>query len=224
MGLLAPGIAREGEAGQRIRRAVTRGVQYLVSTQGADGSWPERVCTGTGFPRAFYLHYDLYRAYFPLLALAQARAAEKTAEERFARTDPSERILLISHCLRRTDTCTAVYGEWGLECRNCGSDCAIRRLTEAARELGYKGVCVAPGGSMALRFVKETRPRGIVAVACAKELAEGIEAVGNGSRQEGEGPAIVVVPLLKEGCHDTEVDIEQGLRALASGIHQRKNA
>jgi hypothetical protein len=77
---------------------------------------------------------------------------------------------------------------------------------------------------MALKFVREMRPRGIVAVACAKELAEGIEAVGNGSGHGEDAPAIVVVPLLKDGCRDTEVDIEQGLRTLASGLHRRKDA
>jgi len=49
------------------------GVEYLLRIQRADGSWAEDLYTGTGFPRAFYLHYDLYRMYFPLLALAQYR-------------------------------------------------------------------------------------------------------------------------------------------------------
>ena len=57
-----------------------------------------------------------------------------------------------------------------------------------------------------------------MAVACAKELAEGIEAVRGVSGQDGDGPAIVIVPLLKEGCHDTEVDVEQGLKTLGLGI------
>ncbi len=47
------------------------GLQYLLETQQADGSWEEEAYTGTGFPRAFYLHYDLYRIYFPLMALAR---------------------------------------------------------------------------------------------------------------------------------------------------------
>ena len=36
-----------------------------------DGSWTEQNYTGTGFPSVFYLKYDLYRQYFPLLALAE---------------------------------------------------------------------------------------------------------------------------------------------------------
>src|SRR5947199_179381 len=54
--------------------AVERGVDWLVRTQGPDGTWQERLFTGTGFPRHFYLRYHLYRHYFPLMALGQYRA------------------------------------------------------------------------------------------------------------------------------------------------------
>jgi squalene-hopene/tetraprenyl-beta-curcumene cyclase len=56
--------------------AVGRGVQYLLATQRADGTWEEPEFTGTGFPRVFYLRYHYYPIYFPLMALARyARAA-----------------------------------------------------------------------------------------------------------------------------------------------------
>ncbi len=61
-------------AGQAGSPAVQAGVRYLLRSQAADGSWPEPAYTGTGFPRAFYLRYDLYRTYFPLLALARYKA------------------------------------------------------------------------------------------------------------------------------------------------------
>jgi squalene-hopene/tetraprenyl-beta-curcumene cyclase len=41
-----------------------------LSSQKADGSWDEPQITGTGFPKVFYLKYDMYRQNFPLLALA----------------------------------------------------------------------------------------------------------------------------------------------------------
>ncbi|MGO8767071.1 MAG: squalene--hopene cyclase [Limisphaerales bacterium] len=50
--------------------ALKRGVEYLVRTQNADGSWTEHETTGTGFPKVFYLKYDIYRNAWPLLALA----------------------------------------------------------------------------------------------------------------------------------------------------------
>lgn len=59
--------------------SVRHGVEYLLQTQNADGSWNESLATGTGFPKVFYLNYHLYKDYFPLLALAtyvKARAKE----------------------------------------------------------------------------------------------------------------------------------------------------
>jgi squalene-hopene/tetraprenyl-beta-curcumene cyclase len=80
-------------------RAIRRGVGYLVSAQRDDGTWNEPYYTGTGFPgygfgarldfrdkrtreriaqhtelqRGFMLNYNLYRHYFPLMALGRAR-------------------------------------------------------------------------------------------------------------------------------------------------------
>jgi squalene-hopene/tetraprenyl-beta-curcumene cyclase len=79
------------------REAIERGCLFLVEHQ-ENGTWTEPYYTGTGFPgygvgqtiklgdprlsqrlmqgpelsRAFMLRYDLYRHYFPLMALARA--------------------------------------------------------------------------------------------------------------------------------------------------------
>jgi squalene-hopene/tetraprenyl-beta-curcumene cyclase len=53
--------------------ALKRGIEYLTRTQNADGSWTEHETTGTGFPKVFYLKYDIYRNAWPLLALATYR-------------------------------------------------------------------------------------------------------------------------------------------------------
>ena len=52
------------------RPSIQRGLRFLLSSQKADGSWDEPQITGTGFPKVFYLKYDMYRQNFPLLALA----------------------------------------------------------------------------------------------------------------------------------------------------------
>jgi squalene-hopene/tetraprenyl-beta-curcumene cyclase len=65
MGVLACGDAQ--------RMSVRRGINYLCRTQNPDGSWTEDYVTGTGFPRVFYLKYDMYRNNWPLLALAEYR-------------------------------------------------------------------------------------------------------------------------------------------------------
>ena len=56
--------------GDLDRASIQRGLRYLLSSQNPDGSWDEEQITGTGFPRVFYLKYDMYRQNFPLLALA----------------------------------------------------------------------------------------------------------------------------------------------------------
>jgi squalene-hopene/tetraprenyl-beta-curcumene cyclase len=50
--------------------SVQNGVEYLLENQRPDGSWEEKLATGTGFPKVFYLNYHMYKDYFPLLALA----------------------------------------------------------------------------------------------------------------------------------------------------------
>ena len=49
---------------------VTRGVSYLLEKQNGNAEWDEKVYTGTGFPRVFYLCYHGYSHYFPVWALA----------------------------------------------------------------------------------------------------------------------------------------------------------
>jgi len=60
--------------------ALRRGIEYLTRSQNADGSWSEEETTGTGFPRVFYLKYDMYRNSWPLLALATYRQLLDRAE------------------------------------------------------------------------------------------------------------------------------------------------
>lgn len=62
-------------AGDTVSAAFRRGSKQLLDTQRPDGTWPEGLATGTGFPNVFFLSYHLYRDYFPLMALAQCRRA-----------------------------------------------------------------------------------------------------------------------------------------------------
>ncbi len=63
-------------------RSLKRGIEYLIRTQNPDGSWTEHETTGTGFPKVFYLKYDMYRNTWPLLALATYRNLLGQAERR----------------------------------------------------------------------------------------------------------------------------------------------
>lgn len=59
--------------GDPQRPSLLRGLEYLTRTQNPDGSWSEDEITGTGFPKVYYLKYDMYRNSWPLLALATYR-------------------------------------------------------------------------------------------------------------------------------------------------------
>ena len=65
MGLLAAGKSRS--------KAVVRGIDFLLRTQTAKGSWYEPEFTGTGFPKYFFIKYHMYQHYFPLMALGRYR-------------------------------------------------------------------------------------------------------------------------------------------------------
>jgi hypothetical protein len=136
-------------------------------------------------------------------------------EEEFAKIDPSERILLLPQCLRPSKACVGKFNKTGLVCpEDCTADCVMRTFREEALRQGYAGVCIAAGGKMALRFVKENGARGILAVACDEELRMGVEAVQEMNLDADQMPTIVVVPLLKDGCVDTEVDSAMVLRTI----------
>jgi len=58
--------------------AIERGVDFLVGTQQADGTWDETWFTGTGFPGDFSINYHLYHLVFPVMALgADARGWDR---------------------------------------------------------------------------------------------------------------------------------------------------
>ena len=133
--------------------------------------------------------------------------------------DPSQRILLLPHCLRQSNTCKATYNDEGLQCQRCDPDCAVNQLTAAAIEYGYKGACVAPGGRLALKYVEKSRPQAVVAVACEKELMEGVEGV-KALAKINLTPLTVIIPLVKDGCVNTEVNIAKALEIISTGCMQ----
>ncbi len=65
-------------SGANIHKAIQRGINYLLVTQQANGTWEEAEFTGTGFPSHFYLKYHLYQQYFPLIALSRYQKLESS--------------------------------------------------------------------------------------------------------------------------------------------------
>ena len=78
-------------------------MKFQVSGQRADGSWDEKVTTGTGFPNVFYISYHLYRDYFPLLALT-AYASDASSDSEAAAIDTPTAIAAARPGAKRTRT------------------------------------------------------------------------------------------------------------------------
>ncbi|MBN1808836.1 MAG: DUF116 domain-containing protein [Planctomycetes bacterium] len=119
-----------------------------------------------------------------------------------ARVDFSRRLVLVPQCLRSTATCSAVEDAAEYVCSACGA-CKIAAIAARAAELGYPGIHVLKGGSAVARLIQELKPGAVIGVACDFEGALGI--------MECERWKIPVqfVPLLRDGCADTDVDLSE---------------
>ena len=69
-------------AGEVETISVVRGVNHLIRHQDPQGFWPERMHTGTGFPRVFYLRYHGYSHFFSLWALSMYRSLKSRGRTR----------------------------------------------------------------------------------------------------------------------------------------------
>jgi squalene-hopene/tetraprenyl-beta-curcumene cyclase len=56
----------------QLSTAAESAVDWLLRHQEEAGGWSDQQFTGTGFPRAFYLRYNLYGTVFPTMALGRA--------------------------------------------------------------------------------------------------------------------------------------------------------
>lgn len=69
-------------AGEVEDPAVKRGVDYLLKAPRDGAKWEEKLMTGVGFPRVFYLRYVGYSAYFCTWALARYRSLTQSNSKR----------------------------------------------------------------------------------------------------------------------------------------------
>jgi len=120
------------------------------------------------------------------------------SKTKFAETPFTQRILLLPQCLRSRD-CEASLGEYGYACKKCGR-CRLQQVISKTLELGYKGVFIISGGSIVSKILRKERPWACVGVACLKELVLGSFVC------EKFGTMSHCIPLLRDGCVETDVD------------------
>lgn len=127
----------------------------------------------------------------------------------FAAVPFGERIVFVPHCMRTSGVCKAREVGSYYVCAECGA-CAINAISKKAKELGYKGVFILKGGRSVEKIIAEHRPKAILGVACYFEGAQGFEQAGD------SGAAIQFVALAKDGCVNTEVNVEEVLLKMSA--------
>ncbi|MCK4491672.1 MAG: DUF116 domain-containing protein [Candidatus Altiarchaeales archaeon] len=112
-----------------------------------------------------------------------------------------DRIVILPQCLRNINCKTTFSSVEGSQCLRCRK-CKIFDIVTKAEELGYMGCYIAPGGGFVRRIIKKMKPKAVVGLGCPYEVNMGLLEVS------GKGIAVQGVILLKSGCVETDVDLE----------------
>lgn len=110
----------------------------------------------------------------------------------------NRRLLLIPQCLKSDDNCHAVIDQLGLICAGCQS-CQIDGILQKAESLGY-ATLVAEGTTVAVSLVQEGSVDAVIGVSCMSVLQKSFEPVSRAA------VPVIGIPLLFEGCAETDVD------------------
>ncbi|HZK43584.1 MAG TPA: DUF116 domain-containing protein [Syntrophomonadaceae bacterium] len=119
---------------------------------------------------------------------------------------PSNKIMiLLPHCLQNSECSIKITNDIN-NCKSCGK-CKIGELKELAEEFNAV-IKVASGGTLARKYILETRPRGVIAVACERDLSMGIHDIGT-------IPVLGVLNIRPNGpCYNTDVEVSDVYEAL----------
>src|SRR5262245_57131498 len=127
-------------------------------------------------------------------------------KEQFVSIPFNKRILLLPHCLKHVEACSAHYDEFGLHCEDCGA-CSIGDFKMKAEKLGYK-IMVAEGTPIVLKVIVSGYIDGILGIACLNVLEKAFEKVVQ------SGVPAYAIPLHSSNCKSTTVDNEWVMEVL----------
>lgn len=116
------------------------------------------------------------------------------------KTDKDSILILLPHCLQN-DECTIKITNDIDNCKECGK-CDIGDIKNLKEKYGIN-IVVATGGTLARQWIKKTKPKCIIAVACERDLSSGINDIKH----------IPVMGVLNERpngpCFNTKIDIRK---------------
>lgn len=142
-------------------------------------------------------HLHLPRQYlgFAMVAVDNALWAG-----RFRRVPRHRRLLLLPRCLSHSRLCQGRSDASGLACAGCGA-CNLPLIQREAESLGYQ-VIIAEGTSAVLLKVLEGEADALLGVACLDSLEKSFNRIAD------LGIPHQALPLLRDGCQDTEVELD----------------
>ncbi len=119
---------------------------------------------------------------------------------RRSRCEPEELLVLTPTCLQSSECEQKITNDIN-ECRRCGR-CKVKDIVELSERYGTR-CAVATGGRLALQMALDEGVKAIVAIACEKELQEGMTGVF-------PKPSLGIINVRPHGpCKDTDVDLEE---------------
>ena len=125
-----------------------------------------------------------------------------------AATPFNRRLLLLPQCLKNNQSCNATFDKLGLICAGC-RNCQIDGILTIAEELGY-ATLVAEGTTVAIGLVEEGSIDAVIGVSCMSVLEKSFAPVSRAA------VPVIGIPLLYDGCVDTEVDENWLLKEIRS--------
>jgi len=131
----------------------------------------------------------------------------KNMSHRSAFAKTKHRLLLTPHCMRSLD-CPAPSTRFGIQCKGCGK-CIFSRMLKDADRFGYSLYIIA-GSSYVRHVIKKESADGALLLACNYELNKVMRAL------KRKNIVTYGVPLLTDGCYNTEVDYENLIKVLES--------
>jgi geranylgeranyl diphosphate synthase type II len=109
------------------------------------------------------------------------------------------RLLLLPQCLKHSTDCQGHLDDIGLVCNRCGK-CDIAELQNTAQQLGY-AMLVAEGSPVVMSLIESGQVQAVIGVSCMSMLEKVFPYM-----EAGAVPGLAI-PLLGDGCCDTQVDM-----------------
>lgn len=111
-----------------------------------------------------------------------------------------ELLILLPHCLQNSECKIKITNDIQ-NCSRCGK-CNISQIIELSDRYNVKTV-VATGGTLAREWIRKLKPKGIIAVACERDLSSGINEI----------KSIPIIGVLNDRpngpCYNTKVDLKE---------------